>query len=454
MSDYQGKLSHLSAEQIETLYQRYSAGDRIATLLEHYAIDLRPSSLIKAFPPMQCADLSCPWCQGPLYTRRKGKSEPARNVAEAFCQSCSHRYYFPAYNRLQRYCICPPCAQRRAEERENQDVELRNTIAAFWALDAQPMVPFADLSFISQLNLMALIEARGDACIDRIRPADMSTGDLRLSPSQSMDAALFDEMRQCHLLLPDPDSDLEAFALNPAMPRLEKVRWVGNITFDGHRRASLTEVYRCIHQAFSRGPQAQWHAELSTAIRHLAVEEVYGYIEDRCSEHGLPFRARERGRDVIGELLKKLPVCSIWYLSNTALRSALQFAARCNVNKLHAANSIPGKLWALGQRAIDEQWPMRWSRHSSNTPRSVYSKILHGMLLGQHDGGLERRVAEYLQELPAQIDATRSAPDSAVRHCTSCGSDAVHAQLERQRIIINCKDCLSRSVVLASGLAG
>ncbi len=420
MADYEDKLSHLSAEQIETLYQRYLANEPVAVLLTDYRIEVRSSGLIKAFPPVPCADLACPWCEQPLYTRRRGKSQAPRSINEAFCLACPHRYYFPAFNRLQRFCICPPCSARRHHARHNEETWLRGQILDYWSLEPAPLVPYSTLGIASKLTLMALIEARGNARSDRLEPLEAGQVGLPLSPSQTMDTAMLDAMRQQMLLLIDPDSPIEAFKPNPALPRLDRVHWVSNLTLDGKLRASLTEVYRRVHQELTRGPQPEWHADLTQALRRLAVEEVYGYLERRCAENGLTFHARERGQAVAEVLVEKLPVCHIWDLTNAALRDVQQFADHCNVDSRHAVGTLPGKLWNLGRRAISEQWPARGSRQGASAPRSVYSTLLHGLLLGHADGGLERRLSEYLDALP---DPTAQAPH-AVLQCPECGATA------------------------------
>ena len=172
-----------------------------------------------------------------------------------------------------------------------------------------------------------------------------------------------------------------------------------------------------MHQELTRGPRPEWHADLTHALRRLAVEEVYGYLERRCAEHGLTFHARERGQAVAEVLVEKLPVCHIWDLTNAALRDVQQFADHCNVDSRHAVGTLPGKLWNLGRRAISEQWPARGSRHGASTPRSVYSTLLHGLLLGHADGGLERRLSEYLDALPAPA----ALEQPRVPHCPECG---------------------------------
>lgn len=56
----ESKFDHLTEEQLDTLYAQYMAGEKVATLLERWAIDLSPSMFIRAFPAKACDNLACP----------------------------------------------------------------------------------------------------------------------------------------------------------------------------------------------------------------------------------------------------------------------------------------------------------------------------------------------------------------------------------------------------------
>lgn len=44
-------LDHLTSEEIETLMQRYYAGESVSKLTKEYGISVRSSNLYKLFPP-------------------------------------------------------------------------------------------------------------------------------------------------------------------------------------------------------------------------------------------------------------------------------------------------------------------------------------------------------------------------------------------------------------------
>lgn len=443
MSDFKSKLQHLSAEQIEALYNEYIGGERIALLLERYAIDIAPSSLIKAFPPVPCAELKCPYCEVSLYERRKSRSANSWNDNLAYCPNCAHRHYFPGRNKWQRECTCVPCQAARERARQAKAIEQRKRIHEHWSLAKRLPVPLHTLPITRQLQLLAMLEIRMDAQRDCIQAAEKNLSDARISPSSSMDSAILLALHEDQILLVDPDSPLDAFSDDPTPKAWQnKVRWIANVSLDCPQRASVVPLYRALHKALSNGPQPQWHDELVAAIKQLCNEEVCAYIATRSAEHGLPFEARKKAAEVAAQLLEAHPVRHIWSLANTAVRGALSFIARAQVNKLHAANTIPGSMLSLSERAIRERWQFTLSSYDLHTPRSGFSQALFDVLLQQHDHGLCRKVSDYIAELPGNADS-----NDCTLFCAKCGSNLVHVQAGPRETIVNCKDCLARTLV-------
>ena len=443
MSDFKSKLQHLSAEQIEALYSEYIGGEKIALLLERYAIDIAPSSLIKAFPPVPCAELECPYCEVSLYERRKSRSANSWNDNLAYCPNCAHRHYFPGRNRWHRECACQPCLAARERARQAKAIEQRKRIKEHWSLAKRLPVPLHTLSITRQLQLLAVLEVRMDTQRDYILAAEKATGDARVSPSLSMDSTILMALHEDQILLVDPDSPLDAFS-GDATPKAwqNKVRWIANVSLDDPQRAGLGPLYRALHKALSAGPQPQWHDELVAAIKLLCNEEVCAYIATRSAEHGLPFEARKKAAEAAAQLLDLHPVRHIWSLANTAVRGALSFVARAQVSKLHAANTIPGSMLSLSERAIREDWQFIVSSYDTHAPRSGFSQALFDVLLQQHDHGLCRKVGDYIAELPGNADGS-----GCTLFCAMCGSNLVHVQAGPRETIVNCKDCLARTLV-------
>jgi hypothetical protein len=443
LSDFKTRLAHLSAEQIEALYSEYIGGEKIALLLERYAIDIAPSSLIKAFPPVPCAELQCPYCEVHLYERRKSRSAYSWNDNLAYCPNCAHRHYFPGRNQWQRECACPPCLAARERARQAKAIEQRRRIKEHWSLAKRLPVPLRTLSITRQLQLLAVLEIRMDTQRSCILAADKNTGDGCISPSSNMDSSILLALHEDQILLVDPDSPLDAFSDDPTPKAWQnKVRWIANISLDDPQRVGVGPLYRALHKALSAGPQPQWHDEIVAAIKLLCNEEVCAYIATRCAEHGLPFEARKKATEVAAQLLDKHPVRHIWSLANTAVRGALSFVARAQVNKRHAANTIPASMLSLSERAIREEWQFTVPSYDTHAPRSGFSQALFDVLLQQHDHGLCRKVSDYIAELPGNADN-----HGCTLFCAMCGSNLVHVQAGPRETIVNCKDCLARTMV-------
>lgn len=443
LSDFQTKLQHLSAEQIEALYSDYVSGEKIATLLERYAIDIAPSSLIKAFPPVPCQGLQCPYCAVSLYERRKSRSAYSWNDNQAYCPQCTHRHYFPGRNQWQRDCTCPPCLAVRERARQARASEQRKRIDEHWSLAKHQPVPLHTLPVTRQLQLLAMLQVRMDGQKGCVHAAERSTADMRVSPSLGMDSALLLALHEDQILLVDPSSPLDAFSNDPTPKAWQnKVSWIANVSLDGEHRAGIGSLYRALRLTLANGPQARWRSEIAAAIERLNKEEVCAYIATRSAEHGLPFEVRKKAAEVAEQLLEMHPVRHIWSLTNTAVRGALAYVARARVSKQHAANTIPGRMLSMSERAISEHWQFNVSSHDAYPPLSAMRWALFEVLLQQEDHGLGQKLSDYLAQLPGEVAA-----GSNTCYCALCGSNRVHITALPEETIVNCKDCLARTRV-------
>ena len=68
-------IKHLSLDEIEELYQRYLDGEKNSVLIEDYKININPNKLIKVLPPKKLDDTLCPYCNVPMFTKRKSKPD-------------------------------------------------------------------------------------------------------------------------------------------------------------------------------------------------------------------------------------------------------------------------------------------------------------------------------------------------------------------------------------------
>lgn len=74
--EWADEIKHLSGEQIEQLYQRYLNGEKSADLKIEFNIAPEVRSLLKILPPIISKDLTCPYCDLPMWVRRHAKGTP------------------------------------------------------------------------------------------------------------------------------------------------------------------------------------------------------------------------------------------------------------------------------------------------------------------------------------------------------------------------------------------
>ena len=59
-------LDHLTSEEVETLMQRYYAGESVSELTKEYGISVHSSELYKLFSPEVFPNYICEYCAEPL----------------------------------------------------------------------------------------------------------------------------------------------------------------------------------------------------------------------------------------------------------------------------------------------------------------------------------------------------------------------------------------------------
>ncbi|MCU0120810.1 hypothetical protein N8H74_21325 [Pseudomonas sp. B2M1-30] len=114
------EIRHLSEAQVEQLYQRYLGGEKKAGLIAEFGLPTTLNSVLEVLPPMVSADLTCPYCDRPMWMRRPARGTPVSRYVYN-CASCAHRYYAsdPVARReagRREMCNCGKCAKVRQQQ--------------------------------------------------------------------------------------------------------------------------------------------------------------------------------------------------------------------------------------------------------------------------------------------------------------------------------------------------
>ena len=93
-------LDHLTSEEIETLMQRYYAGESVSKLTKEYGISVCSSNLYKLFPPEVFPNYICEYCDEPLVINRPSKTMKnlPKYERDLYCPVCGHKPFQTHYS--------------------------------------------------------------------------------------------------------------------------------------------------------------------------------------------------------------------------------------------------------------------------------------------------------------------------------------------------------------------
>lgn len=442
--EHQPEISHLSDEQVEELYRRYISGERNSDLVDEYEIDISPNSLVKVFPPVQLADVSCPYCELQMYERRKSKGDIASGDTVGFCKGCDHKYYSVGSRRRQKFCACGPCKIAQQNAVEEKERLFREKVFQCWEPRIGEATRYEKLDLEEKCYLLALVNAQADLNRSVVKSVAERSRDVWFAPSQSLEHEILVLLYRRRILAVDPESPVSAFdSNNVESANVFGVRWIMNIAIQDGRRAPLEDVQRTILKDLSVPATGFDAHQLKTLAKNILVEQAVRQITYQCDRLSLPFSAEKKGRDIVGGLLVNYSLAVICYFAYLAARRANDYYLGANISKTQASNIIPGRMEEYGVKAEREAWDLTSKRYLSSDPRSELNKVVFDLVLGAEDGGSYGKLDDYFLSAP-KVEVSSMA---SVFSCPVCGSNAVHASVKESFIVVDCKDCISRSPI-------
>jgi hypothetical protein len=438
------EISHLSEEQIEELYARYLAGEKNSSLIEFYNIDIHPNKLIRILPPIKREDKMCPYCLIAMYSRRKGKSSHSWNTPPMECLSCQHEEYDNGPQG--KMCSCDNCNKNRQEQEQEMLEKSRGTIASEYRLDRIEPYAYSDLTFIHKLVLLTMFKIQTEESFEYIQSIDDPQKTVNLSPTTDMDIELVTSLFRQNVIVVDPASKLSAFSEENDYKSFypSSVQWIVNVSIEDEVRASLAEIFHVLYNEFLAKMHSSWEEQFHDLTYKLAREEVMQYLAVKVEELKLNFTAEKKTREVVTTLLDSFSVSEIYYFAKNAVESAhVYYSKGFSRGKKHAANTIPGKMLQLGERAISESWDTYKYGRDSRAPRSAISAVLYDLLLQGDDEGFTCSPGIYWkQELVRRYWPVVSDVEDTMA-CQVCGSLNISSKMSDNVIVIECNDCSS-----------
>lgn len=444
------EIRHLTELQVEEIYQRYLNGEKSAALISEFNIPGNVHSLLKVLPPIVSKDLTCPYCELPMWVRRHAKGTPASLRHPFKCVRCDHCHIVTDCGR-QRRCSCTECFRVRQLEIAEQANRERSELEQRYGTPSPP-VPFASLSFVQKLVLLALLDDGSAAGDESIAPLDATSRDEPLSPSDEFSRQLVKDLHEHGVLSVDLESDIRAFDRSSGclINNIFAVGWISNVALEPGVRCARDSLYTSLYDELSAGVQAVWKSELYALMFRLAREESLQYIHVLANEVNFVFRAEGSAKTVIGQLLQNFSVSHVYYFARLAVKNAAHFYATGNSKgRIHAANTIPRNMLRTSQDALARDW-RKTAYRDSRVPQSVLQRLLYDVVLKDSGAGFSNSPGLYWRdELVPRFFSAAMARDVSAGHlqlfCRECDSSNIDASMDKMTLQTMCYDCATVS---------
>lgn len=439
------EIKHLSPDEIEELYTKYLAGEKNATLVNDYKIEIHPNKLITILPPIKINNQLCPYCNTAMFRKRQSKNSSGLCVPPAECYECNHKIFLEDFRYRHKVCNCKHCMILREQNNLAAEKELRRNILKKYSIESKEPIKYIDLTFSDKIILLTLFRIQTNEEFSYILSLDESSKIDALSPTHKMDIECLRRLYKCNVIIIDPNSDTSAFVEDEKTSSfyINRVRWIVNVSLNGENRSSLNEIYKVTYQELKTGIQAKWEAELLELLSKIATEEVLQYIYVISNELKVQFNAEIKTREIAAQLLKNFSVSEIYYFAKKSVENAhLYYSKGLSNGKKHAANTIPNKMLSLGERASNEKWETYKHNRDSRAPRSSISKVLYDFLLQDEDAGFHKASGKYwMQEiLPKHFSKSNNSGADKI-YCSQCNSSDVTVKLSNRILKVTCNDC-------------
>jgi hypothetical protein len=444
------EISHLSELQVEEIYQRYLNGEKSAALISEFNISGNVHSLLKVLPPIISKDLTCPYCELPMWVRRHAKGTPVALRHPFKCVRCDHCHIVTSYGRQKR-CGCTECYSGRQLEIAEQAKHERRELEKRYGTPSPP-VPFASLSFVQKLVLLALLDDGSAAGDESIEPLDATSRGEHLAPSDASSRELVEGLHEHGVLSVDLESDIRAFDQTSGclINNFLAVRWIPNVALEPGIRCARDSLYTALYHELSATVQPVWKSELYALMFRLAREESLQYIHVLANEVNFVFSAEGSAKTVIGQLLQNFSVSHIYYFARLAVRNAAHFYATGNSKgRTHASNTIPRNMLRTSQDALARDW-RKTAYRDSRVPQSALQRLLYDVVLKDSGAGFSKSPGLYWRdELVPQFFSEAMVRDVLAGHlqlfCRECDSSNIDASMDKMAVLTMCYDCATVS---------
>ena len=224
-------------------------------------------------------------------------------------EACSRSEYKSVIRRSS--WTCPACVEIERNERrlkEKQEEEgRRDAVKALYDFPFGPPPEPKDLDFAEAVYLLSFVRAGASENLSSVSRLNEFT--ITLTPSDGFDLEVVRVLQDCGLIRVHSGSAIDSFCFENGVPGryfVEEVRWRLLL---GKNPAEVRQYLSGLEGIFrDMDWPDRWMEQSVELWRLVARYECLEYLEERLSEHGIPFESDERAVSVVDGLLRSFSV--------------------------------------------------------------------------------------------------------------------------------------------------
>ncbi|WP_377706141.1 hypothetical protein ACFMKY_16825 [Pseudomonas protegens] len=367
-------LGHLSAEQVENIYQRYLQGEKVSELLNEFSIKSNVNSLLPLLPHLERKDLSCPHCTAHATQKRAARN---RTAYRPVCTGCDHTYAIYRDDT----CGCSGCVSEYLGQLNGDGMHCR--------------VPYEGLTLREKVILLAALMMAGPADVTCLSFVQLQRWHRRLAPTSGYQDKCIKELFSRRIILVSPETSLDALDFYRKYERYDFLWWIPNVSDNADGIAlDIQSLQMLIAYDLDRN-KAELEPVLKELIYEIAEEELIEYLNYRVESASVIFKAERATREVLRPLLASSSVSNIFSIIWKAVKQADKSLEK-GVFKgaTHAGNWIPSAI----VRVAEEEKQYEYDRLKGSKICQI-SEVIYSLILDDPDGSFKMPLPRYTAEV-------------------------------------------------------
>lgn len=389
------ELDHLSADQIEGLYQRYLAGEKVSGLLNEFAIKTNANTLLPLLPLLEREDLMCRHCGDHATQKRAARNSSANRP---ICIGCGHIHSLCRED----VCGCIGCVDEYLSRLNGDGMNRR--------------VPYEGLSLREKIILLAALTMAGTSDVTSFSLFHRERWHRRLAPTPDYRDKCIDELFSRHIILVSTETSPDALDFHRRHESRDYLWWCPNVSADAEGIPfNVPDLQALISYDLAQS-KAGLEDVLTRLLYELAEEELLEYVCCCVEKTRVSFKSDRATRESLRPLLASSSVSNIYSFIWRAVKQADEGLHKGVFRGgQHAGNWLPKAIVQIAEEEKQNEYERLKSSRISQLSEVIYAQILD-----DPDGSfkipLPRYIAEVMRPVLEQITSAKQAKLSRAQH--------------------------------------